>query len=114
MRIGKFGAGLACRHASWRPYQPPQLPERRVGITHASGRFNQRVQNRRQIERRSTDRLEDIRGGGLLLKGLCQVTRARLHFVKQTDVLDRNHRLVGEGLGQLDLFVGERFRRPAH
>src|SRR4029078_3701997 len=44
-----------------------------------------------------------------VLKRLCQVSRARLHFVEQANVLDRNHRLVGEGLGQLDLFVGERF-----
>ena len=30
-------------------------------------------------------------------------SRARLHLVEQPHVLDRDHRLVGEGLDQLDL-----------
>ena len=33
---------------------------------------------------------------------------ARLHLLEQPHVLDRDHRLVGEGLDQLDLLVGER------
>ena len=39
---------------------------------------------------------------------------ARLYFVEQTDILDRNYRLVGECLDQLDLPVGERLWRAAH
>ena len=31
-----------------------------------------------------------------------------LDFVEQPHVLDRDHRLVGEGLDQLDLLIGER------
>ena len=33
---------------------------------------------------------------------------ARLHLVEQPDVLDRDHRLVGEGLHQFDLALRER------
>ena len=36
-----------------------------------------------------------------------------LHLVEQPHVLDGDHRLVGEGLNQLDLLVGERFRPRA-
>ena len=37
-----------------------------------------------------------------------KLARARLHLVEQPHVLDRDHRLVGEGGEQLDLLVGER------
>jgi hypothetical protein len=33
--------------------------------------------------------------------------RARLYFVEQSHVFDRDHRLIGEGLQQLNLTVGE-------
>src|SRR6266508_2470508 len=36
-----------------------------------------------------------------------KLARAGLHFVKQPHVLDRDHRLVGEGGNQLDLLVGK-------
>ena len=35
------------------------------------------------------------------------VLRPRLEFLEQPHVLDRDHRLVGEGRDQLDLLVGE-------
>ena len=34
-----------------------------------------------------------------------QIVGARLHFVEQPHVLDRDHRLVGEGRHQFDLLV---------
>ena len=37
-----------------------------------------------------------------------KLARARLHLVEQPHVLDRDHRLVGEGRDQFDLLVGER------
>ena len=37
-----------------------------------------------------------------------QLARARLHLVEQSHVFDRDHRLIGEGLTELDLFIGER------
>ena len=39
-----------------------------------------------------------------------EVARARLHLVEQAHVLDRDHGLVGEGLHELDLALGERRR----
>ena len=40
-------------------------------------------------------------------KRFAQIARARLHLVEQAHVLDGDHRLVGEGLDELDLLVGE-------
>src|SRR5215470_14498739 len=46
---------------------------------------------------------------------LVRITRSTLHLVKQPDVLDRDHRLVGEGRSELNLLVGERsYRRASH
>ena len=41
---------------------------------------------------------QHLGGRGLLLERLGQLARARLHLVEQPHVLDRDHRLVGEGL----------------
>ena len=41
---------------------------------------------------------------------IAQLAVARLHLLEQPRVLDGDHRLVGEGLEQLDLGVGERDR----
>ena len=51
---------------------------------------------------------QDLRGRRLLLQRLGQLAIARLQLLEQPHVLDRDHRLVGEGLQQLDLLVGER------
>ena len=67
----------------------------------------QRVEDRLQIERRAADDLEHIRGRGLLLQRFGQVARARLHLVEQAHVLDRDHGLVGKGLQEVDLALGE-------
>ena len=47
-------------------------------------------------------------GRRLLLQRLAKLARARLHLVEQPHVLDRDHRLVGEGGDQLDLLISER------
>ena len=67
-----------------------------------------RVEHRLQFAGRAGDDLEHLGGRGLLLQRLGQISRARLHLVEQPHVLDRDHRLVGEGRDQLDLLVGER------
>ena len=58
--------------------------------------------------------LQHLRRRGLLLQRLGELARARLHRLEQPHVLDRDHRLVGEGRDQLDLPVGERPHRRAH
>ena len=70
--------------------------------------FQKRLQDRLQIEGRATDDFEHVGGGGLLLQRLAELTGACLHLIEQPHVLDRDHRLVGEGLDQLDLLVRER------
>src|SRR5215472_2994741 len=60
-----------------------------------------RVKHRRQIARRRIDDLQDLSGRGLLLQRLARLA-------EQSDVLDRNNRLVGEGLEQVDLRLRKR------
>ena len=51
--------------------------------------------------------MQDLRGCRLLLQQFGEFARALLLGFEQADVLDRDHRLVGEGLDQLDLLVCE-------
>src|SRR5262249_25167087 len=64
------------------------------------------------------DRLADLAKRLQLFDRLREFAGARLHLVEQPHVLDRDHRLVGEGGEQLDLSVGERAhqtsRQDAH
>ena len=50
---------------------------------------------------------QDLVGGSLSGQGMRKVGVARLQFLEQPRVLDRDHRLVREGLEQGDLPVGE-------
>ena len=68
----------------------------RVAQTHR-GR-DQRLQHRVEIEGCPADGFEHFGGRRLLLQRLGEVARARLHLVEQPHVLDRDNRLVGEGL----------------
>ena len=54
------------------------------------------VEHRLRVGDRAADDLQHLGGGGLLLERL-------LGLVEQAHVLDRDHRLVGEGLQQRDL-----------
>ena len=60
-----------------------------------------RLEHRLHIVGRTGDHLQDVGGRGLPLQRL-------LRLVEQPHVLDGDHRLVGEGLQQLDLLLGER------
>ena len=64
------------------------------------------VEHGLQIERR-IDRLADLTERAQLPDRLRELARARLHLVEQPHVLDRDHRLVGEGSDQLDLLLGK-------
>jgi hypothetical protein len=62
------------------------------------------VEHRRGVGDRAADHLQHLGGRGLLLERL-------LGLVEQARVLDRDHRLVGEGAEQVDLLVAETRRR---
>ena len=68
-----------------------------------------RVEHRLHVGRRARDDPQD-------LGSRCLALERFLRFVKQAHVLDRDHRLVGEGLKQRDLLFGERpvFLAPDH
>ena len=59
-------------------------------------------QHRLEIERRA-DRTADLAEGRELLDGAGQLLRPRLQLGEQPHVLDRDHRLVGEGLNERNL-----------
>jgi len=71
-------------------------------------RFGQRSEHRLQIERGVADDPEHICSGGLLLQRLGEFARALLLRLKQPRVFDRDYRVIGECLHQLDLLAGER------
>src|SRR5262249_1371962 len=65
------------------------------------------VDHRLDISWSATDTFEHLAGRGPVFKSLRQLLRPSLHLVEQPRVLDRDHRLVGEGCSELDLFLGE-------
>ena len=79
--------------------------ELRVG--ERAGLVEDLVEDRREVGRRARDDAEDLRGGRLLLEGLAQIPVARLQLLEEAHVLDRDDRLRGERLEELDLLVGE-------
>src|SRR5262249_30188741 len=78
-----------------------------LGVAYARGVLQHGLEHGLQVAGRTADDLQHLRGRGLLLQRLAQLTRARLHLVEQPHVLDRDYRLVGEGGGELNLLVGE-------
>src|SRR5262249_18770964 len=65
------------------------------------------LEHRLQIAGRTRDNAKHLGRRRLLLQRLGELARARLHLVEQPHVLDRDHRLVGEGGQQVDLLIGE-------
>ena len=84
-------------------------PEDRAKLCVAQSRrpFGDHVENRLQIGRRARDDAENVVGRGLLLQRFGERLVARLHLVEQANVLDGDHRLVGEGLQERNLLVAE-------
>src|SRR5262245_51083137 len=72
-----------------------------LGIAQPRRRLGQCVEESLQIKRRTTDDLEHISGGGLLLQRFAQL-------MEETGVLDSDHGLGSEVRYQLDLLLGER------
>ena len=72
--------------------------ESHLGVTQLRGGLHQCVEHRLQIEGRAADRLQHVADGGLLLQRFRKLAGARLHFLEQADVAQRDHCLIGKGL----------------
>ena len=66
------------------------------------------VEHRLHVRGRAADDAEHLGCRRLMLQGFAQFRVALLEFFEQPHVLDRDHRLIGEGFEQSDLFFGER------
>ena len=86
------------RHAQTIPVAQQDHPLRRVAqLPHG---IDERLEDGVEIERRAADDLEHVRRRRLLREQFLEVARASLHLVEQPRVLDRDHRLIGEGFEQ--------------
>ena len=65
--------------------------------------FDYCVEDRLDIGGRTRNDLEHFGGGGLLVEQFGEFTFARVKLLEEAHVLDRDHRLVREGLHELDL-----------
>jgi hypothetical protein len=65
------------------------------------------AEHRGDVRGRAADHAEDLARGRLLVQRLREIAVAGLELLEQPDVLDRDDRLVGEGLHERDLLVGE-------
>src|SRR5262249_16371095 len=61
-----------------------------------------------QLVGRARNDVEHVTDRSLIVERFLDLARARLPLVEQPHVLDRDHRLVSEGLDQFDLLVGKR------
>jgi hypothetical protein len=80
------------------------------GPADAPGVPHDGVEHRLVVCRRGRDRLQDLRRRRLLRQRLGEIAIPRLQLLEQPDILDRDYRLVGEGLQQLYLSFRERSR----
>src|SRR5215472_3009898 len=64
-----------------------------------------------QVDRRARDDLENVTGRGLIIESLLELALLGLHLIEQPHVLDRDHRLVGEGCDEIDFLLSERVDR---
>jgi hypothetical protein len=82
-----------------------------LGLANAHCVRQHRLKDRFQLAWRAGDHTQHLGGRGLLLQRFRELAGACLHLVEQPHVLDRDHRLVGEGSEQLDLLVGKGLHR---
>src|SRR5215472_469550 len=85
-----------------------EVPELRLADAH--GIPQHRLEHWPKLASRRTDYAQHLRCRGLLLQRFGKLARALLLGVKQPDILDGNHRLVGKCGKQVDLFLREWLR----
>src|SRR4051794_35242969 len=79
-----------------------------IGIAQHRRRLYKRAKHELQIECRTADNFQDVSGRGLPLQGLRKLASARLYFIEEAGIFDRNDGLVGECHHQLDLLLCKR------
>ena len=102
-----FAAGAHCER---RPLNSVSLHQPQIdgdALEQVDTAFHDRIEHRLHVGRRAADDPQDLRGRGLLVERLGDLAVARLQLLEQPRVLDRDHCLIGEGLQQRDLFLGE-------
>ena len=75
-------------------------------IAQPGSALRDRLQNRLNISRRTGDHAQNFTGRRLLFQRLGEIVVTLLQFLKQPDVLDGDHRLVGKRFKQFDLPLG--------
>ena len=86
----------------------PAIDISKLGVADADGVLQHGFEHRLKIAGRAADNLEHLRRGRLLVQRFGQLPRALLLRLEQSRVLNGDDGLVGEGLDQLDLLLGER------
>ena len=77
------------------------------GLAQPDRVLGQRLEDRLEIEGGPPDHLEELAGRRLLLEGGLQLAIAGLQLGEQANVLDGDDGLIGEGLEEGDLTLGE-------
>ncbi len=102
-----FGRQVVEGHQVKKPIVEPRN-RAEVRLTQLGRACDHGLEYRLHLCGRAADDFQHLRGRGLPLQRFAQLAGALLLSLKQADVLDRDHRLVGERGHQLDLLVGER------
>src|SRR6266568_5260029 len=91
-----------------------QENNRIIGLAKPASTFGESPQDGLDIGRRSCNHAKYLARRRLLFERFTKLATTRLHLVEQTNILDCDHRLVGEGSDQLDLLISEwRYYLPA-
>src|SRR5262245_29291901 len=78
-----------------------------IDPTNPRGALNDGVEDRLHIGGRAADNAEHLSRRGLMLQGFAQFRVAFLDLLEKANILDGDHRLVGERSDQFDLFIGK-------
>jgi hypothetical protein len=83
---------------------------RKMMVSYAS---QSRPEHRLNLRRRSADHVEHVARRGLIFERFLQLRSPRLHLLEKADIVDGDHRLVGEGFQERDLLLGKRLHGVA-
>src|SRR5215475_10387964 len=79
-----------------------------IDTTNPRRALDYRVEHRLDVRGRAADDAKHLSGSGLMLQRLAQFGIALLQLFEEPDILDGDHRLVGEGRDQRNLLISER------